>query len=355
MSRPITSKKAAALGILAGGIHLARAEGLLWIVLAAGALWISGQREPSPYLALLIGYLVVFGPWMGRNLLVFGDPLGPSGLQPLWLTEYNQLFIYPPEKLNFATWWASGLGEILRVRFWALKVNIGTAVVVQGGIFLVPLIIWGGIKKRKSIRVKVGVLAWVILFLTMTWIFPFQGARGAFFHAGAVLQPLFWALAALGFQELISWGTRQRRWAADQAQKILGAGFLLILIILSLLIVKQRVIGSNWRQPTWNEYHLDYQRVEEALIETGVRDNQPVMVKNPPAYYLVSQRSAVPIPYGGLKAVGLAAEQFNISYLILEKDHPDSLDGLYSHPGSDRVWELVFEIKDIRVFQHRRR
>jgi hypothetical protein len=130
---------------------------------------ILGLPKPSQRRALftfyfllftLFGYLLVTSPWLIRNLTVFGTPLAPGGSHALWLTRYDQLFAYPASQLTFASWWNSGLTEILKVRLWALGLNLESALAVQGSIFLLPFILIGLWQLRKENRTWLAVLAW---------------------------------------------------------------------------------------------------------------------------------------------------------------------------------------------------
>jgi hypothetical protein len=106
----VLGSKPFVLGLLSGLMHLARADGFLWLFLSFAAVFIENRdwrlevgrvfKRPlisnlwlystfqSPIsilqslfsslqwiLPVLIGYLVVMGPWMFRNLIVFGTPL----------------------------------------------------------------------------------------------------------------------------------------------------------------------------------------------------------------------------------------------------------------------------------------
>jgi hypothetical protein len=112
-------------------------------------------------------------------MAVFGTPLAPGGSRVLWLTRYDQLFAYPASQLTFASWWHSGLTEILKVRLWALGLNLESALAVQGSIFLLPLILIGLWQLRKENRTLLVVLAWGVTLTAMILVFPFARARGA--------------------------------------------------------------------------------------------------------------------------------------------------------------------------------
>src|SRR5688500_672630 len=108
-----------ALGALAGLLTLARSDGLLWLGLAGlSVMWKNplslrstpvggweraGVKVSNIILAVLLallGYLLIMGPWHLRNMNHYGSFMTPGGGRLLWLENYNQTFIYPPENLT---------------------------------------------------------------------------------------------------------------------------------------------------------------------------------------------------------------------------------------------------------------
>ncbi len=321
------------LGILAGLMHLSRADGFIWLGVAVLAASPSPRRRGARG-EVILGYLLTFGPWMLRNQLVFGSPLGAGGLKTLWLTTYNELYTYPASQLTFARWWGRGLAAILQDRAWALGQNLQTALAVQGQILLAPLILLGGWKSRRDARVALGGLAWLGTLGLMTVIFPFAGARGGFFHSGAAFQPLLWALSALGLHELVSWGAKKRGWKLQQAWRVLGTGIVLLLAGISIFIVQSRVVGAHFSSPAWDASYHKAQKLEQTLQSLGAGAEDTVMVNNPPGYSLVSERPAIVIPNGDVNTLLAAAQEYHAKYLILEANHPQPLDELYDSPHS---------------------
>jgi hypothetical protein len=61
----------------------------------------------------------------------------------------------------------------------------------------------------------------------MSIVFPYAGVRGGFFHAVAPLQPLVWALAAIGLGEFVRWGAERRGWQTKQAWRFFAIGAIL--------------------------------------------------------------------------------------------------------------------------------
>ncbi len=237
-------------GILAGLMNLARADGILWLGFAIIIMFLlpdpqgAGRRiRPAGILykliACVVGYFAILGPWMYRNWIYFGTWFSPAGSRVLWLRNYDELYIYPASVLTWEHWIRQGLRAILISRGYAFGQNLQTLIAVQGSIFLVPLIVLGLWKLRRERVVQIGLFAWVMTFAIMTFLFPFQGARGGFFHSGAALQPLFWAAVPAGLEVFIAWGIKVRGWKRDQARIIFGSGFLLLSALLTIFIVRR--------------------------------------------------------------------------------------------------------------------
>lgn len=339
------------LGLLAGLMHLARADGLVWLLIAWLGILLQESTQSNvsrltfyiPSLALVFtGYLLIMAPWMLRNWQTFGTLLSPGGLKALWFTSYDELFIYPPEGITFARWWASGLREIVQVRLWALGQNLQSALAVQGFIYLAPLIAMGGWHLRRNRGVQVGLLAWLTTLLVMTVAFPFAGARGGFFHSGAALQPFLWALAPIGLERFISWGNRKRGWGYDQARLIFGTAIIGLAIGLSVMILGQRVLGLGGGAQPWGQNHLEYQVLENQLQSLGASQDDLVMVNNPPGYYLASGRLSIVIPDGDPTTLIDVAQRYRASYVILESNHPQGLDDLYQSPAENNNFRLLW-------------
>jgi hypothetical protein len=346
-SQPASFSRALTLGIISGLFHLARADGILWIFMAGVAMIYQGLRKAAqagqkmdqpadrnwlPLVGLALGYLVVMGPWMARNLDAFGTPLSPGGNRMLWLTEYDELFSYPANLLTPERWLASGLPAIFRARWDALRQNLQSAMAVQGEIFLVPLILSGLWYWRKDLRVQLGLLAWALTLLVMTLVFPFAGWRGGFFHSGAAFQPLFWSVVPAGLDMFIGWGKRVRRWDPRQAGRVFGAGLVGLAILLSLLIAQKRVIGHSLAEPTWEQGLATYTRLEDALGKAGIEPGDVVMVNNAPGYYVANRRAALTIPNGGVETSLEVGKRYGADYLLLESNHPAGVNELYKHP-----------------------
>jgi len=343
-----------ALGLFSGLMTLARSDGLLW--LAATLLlcfWHASQavdfgRRLSLFgrlaLFVLFGFLLVIGPWFWRNYSTFGRLLAPGGERLLWLQTYDETFAYPAAQLNMRSWLAQGLGNILAARLAALRWNLLNAFAAQGGIFLLPFILIGVWERRADLRVRLAMLVWFGLLFVMTVVFPYAGARGGFFHAGAALQPLWWALAPLGLERLVR-AARRRRLFTPDAFRVFRASLVGIAALMTGLILYLRVVQG------WGEGEHKYPAVEAFLRARGARPDEVVIVRNPPGYYLMTGRPAIVIAYGDESTLLALATRYRARYLALEaagaagpiKDVYENL-----HSQHLRFWG---EVEDVRIFE----
>ncbi len=367
-AEPAWLRKAAPLflGLLAGAMHLARADGLTWLGLAllvpllrllysrrdakpAGGPEIAASRGFRAILLILVGYLAVMGPWIARNVSLFGTLLSPGGLRTLWLVQYDELFLFPPEMLTFDRWWATGLPAILKTRAAALRTNLGTGLAVQGMVYQAPFVLLGLWGLRHDLRVRLGALAWLVTFAAMTFIFPEPGARGGFFHSGAATQVLFWAAVPTGLEIMVRRVGVLRNWRVDQANTVFQVGFVVLAFGMSVLLVRQRVIGTAG-SPVWDASADRYAEIAAALQAQGSAGGEVVLVNNPPGYHLVTGQPAVVIPMGDPDALLAVARRYGGGYLVLESNHPQPLQPLYENPEDVAGLKYLVTVSETHLF-----
>ena len=97
------------LGFLAGLIHLTRADGLIWLVVASFIALRSQENRIKRIGMVLVGYIIVMGPWLIRNWIALGEILPAGTARVFWMTEYNDLFIYQPSQLSIDQWLQQGM------------------------------------------------------------------------------------------------------------------------------------------------------------------------------------------------------------------------------------------------------
>ncbi|MCC7130797.1 MAG: hypothetical protein B6D39_02685 [Anaerolineae bacterium UTCFX2] len=350
----------AALGLIAGLMHLARADGMIWLVTALAAVWLYWLKhkqtaQPGSVwlngLACAAGYLLVMLPWFARNLAEFGTFLSPGGSRALWIREYDELFSFPASQLTLARWWGGGLGAILRTRLWAFGQNLLSTLAVQAEIFLAPLILLGMWRLRADLRTRLAALAWALTFLAMTLPFPFQGVRGGFFHSGSALQPFFWAAAPVGLERLLEFGSRLRGWRMSEARRFFAIGLVALAVCLSAFVTYNRLFSAGSNKETWDASNRRYAALESYLRETGAAPAEVVMVNNSPGYFAAAGRPAVSIPFGDTQTVCAAAQRYNAGFLLLEIDQIKGGADLFAAPGDRLCLRYLATFEDVRLFE----
>jgi hypothetical protein len=345
------------MGLLAGLMNLARSDGLLWLgLLGLLALWRSTETNHSTrdkirsFIAsgflILIGYLIVMAPWYARNISVFGSPMAPGGNRILWLTNYNDTFAFPADQVNVDAWLEAGWGAALKVRLWALRMNLTNAFAAQGGILLFPFILVGLWSIRHDIRAKLAATGWLILLTVMTLVFPFAGARGGFFHAGAAFQAFWWSLAPLGLSTLVDALYHRKILTAKHAGTVFQGMLVAVCVLLSAVILQVRVLQPGW-QPE-EELYID---VEQFLVENGARQDEIAIVRNPAGYYIVSRRPTIVMPPGGPDTILALAHHYGASYFFLEPGGIlEEYQAMYERFEVNPGLEYLGEVDDARIY-----
>ena len=353
----LTLPKSLLLGILVGAFNLARVDGLLWLPLTLLAVTVPAYRHMRMKkflprilftilngLLVLAGYLLVMGGWYLRNLAVFGSLMSPGSGYVLWMTNYNQLFSLTPTIYTFQSWLASGLQGAIQVRLSAIWQNLGTAFFAEGMIFLTPLIIAGAWENRRTWGVQIGFLGWLIMLLAESLLFPFASKQGGFFHAGTAFQPLWFALVPSGLEVLLL----RQTWKNNLVKGISRLSPVLLLVIMfffSSMLVQLRVVESGW-----NEGEYLYQRVDQFLVTNGAPAEAIVIVRNPPAYFIMTNRPAIVIPFGNEQILLAAAKKYHAGYVILEKKGiTSSLLDLYNHPENYPGFSTLGVVGDTHI------
>lgn len=350
------------IGGLAGLMHLTRADGILWLPTAlvvrlcqAMKTTMGGRRRAFlglvAVLMVMLGYGAVMVPWYLRNLSEWGRLFPPGGWRTLWLTRYDQLFVYPADRLNLTNWLAAGWTQHWHARLDALWMNLKNAVAVQGAVFLTPLILMGLWRLRNEAHIRLAGIQWVAVLAVMTLVFPFAGSRGGFLHSGAAFQPLFWAVIPAGLDAFVALGVRYRNWQAGQAKQFFGLSILVLMLFLTVGLFWLRVYGSHPGKIAWLESYTTYREVEQKLIVWGARPEEVVMVNNPPGYFIASGRPAIVIPDGDETMALAVARRYAARYLILEQNHVLGLHGLYNAPGDRPSLEYLGGVDTVHIFK----
>lgn len=342
----------AVAGLSAGAAHLARADGLL-LLLVALFIWlldVLDRRHQESYLGkpwldliyLLGGYFLVMGGWFAHNWAVLGRPLPTAGTQSLFLTAYDDLFAYG-RSFDLGTLLDWGIGNILRSRLDGLVAALQTYVAVTGLIFLAPFIIVGlvsALRRPRSRELLRPVIVYAVaLFISNSLLFTFPGMRGSLFHSSAALWPWFMALAAGGIGAAVDWtAARLSHWQPERAKRLFSAMFIIVALALSLYVSQYRL--------TPDEDPDSFRHIGRILEPSAV-----VMVGNAPALHYYTDLAAVSVPNEDVDVLLKAADRYGVTHLALNHNRPLPLNDLYLGREQHPRLRLVESFDDVRLYE----
>jgi 4-amino-4-deoxy-L-arabinose transferase-like glycosyltransferase len=341
-------------GVLAGLSQLARADGFLLLavvpvtlVLTRRSLTVSARGT----LIALLGFVLVLAPWLARNYLVAGSPLGPGGTHTLFLTSYQDLFRYDASGLTLAHYLDWGLANILASKLGALGFDLAVLLLGALQIFLAPFALIGAWQLRGRVEFKPALIYAGLLLSAMVLVFTFPGMHGSMLHSSAALVAFGAVAAPPGLDAAIQWIARRRkRWNERRAQVFFRTGFVALAFGLALFTYSQGVfrdvLSTFPSSPLWNQRDEEYRAVGQALDALGVPATQPVLTVDPPSFFNMTGRRSIYIPSDDLAAIQRAAQQFGAHYLVLQDDRPSCLDDLYAGRVVVDGWMPIARFKD---------
>jgi len=326
-------------GLAAGLGHLARADGLLLlgvtlVTLVAQAFprarssdgrRVSGRALLAGAALLFGGYLLVMGPWLTRNWLVFGTPLPGAGMKTMFLTTYDDMFAYgrPLTMQGYLAW---GWGGILGSKIYVLWVNLQRLWVENLLVFLLPFSVLGLWTLRRE-RVLWPFLLYLLqLFFSMTFLFTFPGMRGGLFHSGGALLPFFFAAAGPGLEAVLRWAARRlRSWHVPTAWRVFAGGSVGLAVLVTALALGRAGVYTG----AWNERDRGYLAIAGWLREQDA-GRSVVMVGNAPGFTWHTGNAAIAVPNEELETILEVAGRYGAEYLVLDSARPRTTDRLYA-------------------------
>jgi hypothetical protein len=317
------------IGLLCGLGHLSRADGFLLLIIPLAFLVQQKESRTRKLSLLAVGYLIVMSAWFYRNLTIYGTPLNSAGGRTLWLLSYDELFSFPAHILTPERWWAAGLDQILRHRWTATLVVLQRILAENGLIFLAPLMILGLKAQWQQPLVRSTTYYLMALFIVMTMAFPFAGARGGWFHSSVAAMPLLWVLAPHGLKVCVDWLGNRRGWDLSHAAAVFGGAMIGLAVLLTWGLYFKRANGISQETSNWDLPQARYEELHKILQgldpEPGV-----VAINNPPGFHHVSGLMAVALPNGDLDILEQVVDEFEVSWIILDANHPGGLSGLFN-------------------------
>jgi len=343
------------VGLLVGLAHLTRADGVLLLPVVAFAPLASVRSRNTQHALravigrwslIILGYLLVMGPWFIRNLNVIGTPLSPAGMKTLWLTTYDDLFCYGCD-LSSRSYLAWGSRQILHSKLVALWINFQRLVVEDCLVFLLPFVFIGLYRLRRRPPFTLSLIYLLLLYLAHSLAFTFSGWRGGFFHSSGALLPFLHAAAMEGLDAAVGWVARRRRsWKVRPARAVFTVGSIALAIFSSLY-------ASLDKLPSWWSADQIYREIGTWLSRQGVSNSTIVMVGNPPGFWYNTRRPAVVAPNGDVETLLEVCDRYGVGYVVLDANRPALLAALYEGQSTSERLVLATTFEEDGVLMWR--
>jgi 4-amino-4-deoxy-L-arabinose transferase-like glycosyltransferase len=304
-------------GLVVGLATLARSDGiLLGLPFALVGLHDLLRRDRARVglfaaAGCAIAFAIVLGPWLYRQVAVFGGPVPfADGGHVLWLTDYQQLFsLANPASAD--GWLAQGLPTIVTSRVSGLIAALGLFALLPLVVVLAPFALIGWWQRRSDEAFLPFSLYCIVLFLISGLLFAVLVAHGTFMHSAVALLPHTALLTIAGIGAAVAWVGRHRRsWDVRRATTIFSVGAVVIAIVAGG--VQTLATTAQWHQAR----ELDDQMVA-AL--SGTPQSDVVMSADPGAVWYLSGHPGVVTPADSLPIVEETMRSYDVRWLILDR------------------------------------
>jgi len=322
-------------GLLVGFAMLARNDGILvgvaiavvfawdrWRVwranrVAAGKATGIHLSPVIPFWAAVVCFvlfLVVMGPWFARQLSVFGS-LSPSS------SSGRVLFIRSMSDFNSVTsdvsiqgFLSQGIGSLIQSRVLGLVAAVSIFAVLIGAVVLTPFMIVGGWLRQRSIDFGPFFVYAAILFAFSAIVSAIHVPGGTFIHSAVALAPQSDILALEGIAAAVAWIARRRRaWNPARAVPVfIGAAV--------VFTVAMSVVYGLLVQGGWKVIRTQREAVAAELNTLGASPDDRLMSIDAGGYEYYTGRGGVVTPDDSLATIETVAHDYDIRWLILERD-----------------------------------
>lgn len=262
------SRQRVLLGILIGLAAMTRSEAI-WLALTFAIIEWSNVRHSFRRLSDRVGAwginvipvalvaILTFAPWMFRDWVVFGSPFPGQALSNALSLRGTDVFAWQDQP-TLVRYLAAGPAKLLELRWTGTVHNLTQVLLFLG----VPLSIVGLIglpsvarwRPRTPEGAAIDALRPLLVFSVLTFVvaslvFPVSTTWGTFLHAAGAIHALLVISALLVLDRVIGWVGRRRGWTKPVAW--LGPAFAIagcLLFTFSLLVEDGRASREDERR-----------------------------------------------------------------------------------------------------------
>jgi hypothetical protein len=316
-------------GLLAGLATVSRTEGLLVLLVLLGlavgdrlATARSARRDgprapriPARATGAAVGlFALVLAPWWLRQLAVFGtvSPSTASG-KVLFMRDFSEWnSITVPAGLDHLL--GMGLGPLLATRIDGLVAALFIFGVLVCGLVLVPFLLIGGWRRRRSLAFTPWFLFALLLLAFSATLAAIHVPGGQFIHSAVALVPHAYVLAAEGVAAVALWiAARRPSWNPDRA----AGSFLAIAVAIA---AGSSVLGAVQVHDGWDVKRDRRQMTAEALAAAGAVPADRLMSIDAAAFKYWTGHAGVVAVDDPIETIEDVARAYDIRWLVLERD-----------------------------------
>ncbi len=359
--KDVNSKDFLFLGLITGLLHLTRADGLIFFIIGLALfVYLPVRRKKNVTkkwlfnISIFIGsYCLVMSFWFASNLHFYDSIFAPATSKAIWIATYDDTFMFPASRLNWSYWLENAIKLRPSQVFEAIQLNLGTFIGVQLMILGLPLFILGIKRNIKYHIVRIGIIFYILIFFTMTIIFPLAGARGGFLHSSSAVQILMWILVADGLQVFFDWGIRKRNWNLYRSRRMFGTSFIVLIALFTLIVYKNDVIGNSKSELRWDQYYKNYEMIEEIIAQKSLDKTEVIMINNPLGYYYSTGRWSIVVPNAEIEKLIEVVQLFKVKYLVLDENLPEKFTFSHDNLINDDFKIIQETQSGIKIYEYK--
>ncbi len=351
----------AVAGLLAGLATLSRSDGAILVAMLAAVFlwdrlrsrWPSGGSAARPAripLKAAFGSLALFaavmGPWLARQLAVFGaiSPSSSTG-KVMFIRDFGEWnSITTPATLDHLL--GMGIGPLLLTRLEGFLTALLLFSVLACAILLVPPLLVGAWQRRHD-EVFGPAFAYAFLFVAASSVlFAIHVPGGMFIHSAVGLLPHAYVLALVGLVAIVNrvatW--RPRMDVARAARLVVGGA-----VVFGIVCSVAGVVGVR---SGWEAKRERMQAVAAALTAAGVPMDDRLMSTDASGYRYWTGRPGVVLVNDPLETVEHVARAYDVRWLVLDlkDDVPASTQILVQGERPAWVGPPLLERADVAVY-----
>lgn len=302
-------------GLLCGGAHLARNDGVL-LPLVFALCMIAAVRERTyefrgPHLLYFVAtYLAVVLPWLVRSHVTF-QWVGPAHFQSLpFLPRYQDLFRVDLSTVTFSAFvkYHGGVLGVIWYEFLVLA-RIVQWILTRGASILALVAIMFVWVRRPS-AARPGVYLFTALTAGYTFVLPEIGVHGAYSRSFMSLLAWLFSAAAGGVWLAGEWLSKRAPILAPAfSTACVGA------VVMAVTVVR----GANMLVGNAALIARDPFVANQALIRSfsaNIPRNEPILTDDPWLTHAFTGRPCLMLPTDGLHAIQALGRSFGVRHIV---------------------------------------